>query len=52
MVNAVSDYYKLECTIRELKEKLEKIKDKADMWDGKESLYYGNKLKEILKENE
>ena len=31
-----------------LKQKLEMIKDKADMWDGKESSYYGNKLKEIL----
>ena len=34
------------------KEILEKIRDKADMWDGKESSYYGNKLKEILKEND
>ena len=31
-----------------LKKKLEKIRDRADIWDGKESGWYGKKLKEIL----
>ena len=40
-----SDYHNL-------KQKLEQIRDRADIWDGKESGWYGNKLKEILNSKE
>ena len=45
ILRQASDYHNL-------KQKLEQIRDRADIWDGKESGWYGNKLKEILNSKE
>lgn len=47
------DRYMESCKKRDnLKQIIKQVKDKAEMWDGNESSYYGNKLKKILENND